>query len=178
MKPHLTSATTRYTHHQDGAEAIAHPAGIDARNVRRAPAARAGAHLKLASAPVWRHKLILTGTLDDRTAVELEDEIECLCEEGVTILTLDLRQLDAVDSVGARTIAYRGAVCRRRGHDFTVIPGSPAAHHVLAEAGAESLLADDPGDTGLLYGSTNHSDRSHHSDRSPRDTSTAMIKHL
>ncbi len=121
------------------------------------------------SAPVWKHQLILTGTLDRRTVVELEDEIECLCEEGVTILTLDLRQLDAIDSVGAMTIARRGAAYKTRGRDFVVVPGSPVVHHALVEAGAESLLAGDPEETGVVRLAT----RTSYS--SPRDTSTAMI---
>ena len=100
-------------------------------------------HLTLARTPVWRHRLILTGKLDYRSASELEEEIECLCQEGVTILTLDLRQLDAIDPTGATAIAFCGAVCRRRGHDFTVIPGSRVIHRALTEAGATDLLTLD-----------------------------------
>jgi anti-anti-sigma factor len=204
MKPHLTSSmTTRTAQAQDGApEAVAHvadvahaagvahapvvahstvvarSAAIGRRGASRTKSPRGRAHLTLASAPVWRHKLILTGMLNYRTAVELEDEIECLCEEGVTTLILDLRQLDVIDSAGARTIAYRGAVCKKRGRDFTVIPGSPTIHRALAEAGAGRLAAndsDDPGnavETGVLRLSTGYSDNS------PRDMSTAMIKNL
>lgn len=175
MKPHLTSsATAAITNHsgsQDAAEVLAHPVSVDDR-AGRVPLVHARPHLALASAPVWKHKLILTGTLDHRTVVELEDEIECLCEEGVTILTLDLRQLDAIDSVGARTIAFQGAACTMRGRDFAVVPGSPVVHHALVEAGAESLLAGDPHETGVLRLATRISDSS------PRDTSTVMIKNL
>jgi anti-anti-sigma regulatory factor len=176
MKPHLltsSSMTTKHAHNQDGtAEVVAHSANIGERDAGRAQAPRAGAHLTLASAPVWKHKLVLTGRLNHSTAVELEDEIECLCEEGVTILTLDLRQLDAIDPAGAKTIALHGVACKRRGRDFAVVPGSPVVHHELAEAGAESLLADDPGETGVLRLSTGHSDSSR------SDTSTVMIKNL
>ncbi len=132
----------------------------------------AGPYLTLASEPVWRHKLILTGRLDHRTVVEFEDEIECLCEEGVTSLTLDLRQLDAIDSVGARAIASHGAACKGRGRDFAVVPGSPVVHRALAEASAESLLAVDPGKTSALRLGTSASASSLH------DTSTVMIKNL
>jgi anti-anti-sigma factor len=176
MKPHLTSsASTTITGHVDNqdrtAEALAHPVGGGDR-AGGARAVQAGPHLTLASAPVWRHKLILTGRLDHRTVVELEDEIECLCEEGVTSLTLDLRQLDAIDSAGARAIACRGAACRRRGRDFAVVPDSPVVHRALAEAGAESLLAVDPVKTGVLRLAAGASDGS------PHDTSTVMIKSL
>ncbi|HXA53553.1 MAG TPA: STAS domain-containing protein [Solirubrobacteraceae bacterium] len=149
----------------------AHPVSIGDR-AGQAQAVHARPHLTLASVPIWRHKLILTGSLDHRTVVELEDEIECLCEEGVTTITLDLRQLDAVDSVGAKAIACRGAACVRRGRDFAVVPGSPVVRRVLAEAGAESLLAGDPGETYVLRRATDASDSS------PRDTSTVMVKNL
>jgi anti-anti-sigma factor len=172
MKPHLLTSllmTTRHAHNQDEtAEVVAHSAGIGERDASRAQA-QPQPQMTLASAPIWRHKLVLTGRLNQRTAVELEDEIECLCEEGVTILTLDLRQLDAIDSVGAKTIALHGVGCKRRGRDFAVVPGSPVVHRVLAEAGAESLLAGDQGETGVLPRT---------SDGSPLDTSTVMIKNL
>jgi anti-anti-sigma factor len=153
------------------AEALAHPVSIDER-AGWAQAVQAPSHLALASAPIWRHKLIVTGRLDCGTAVELEDEIACLCEEGVTILTLDLRQLDAIDSVGAKTIALNGVACKGQGRAFAVVSGSPVVHRALAEAGAESLLTGDPVETGVLR----LADRA--SDSSFRDMSTMTIKNL
>jgi anti-anti-sigma factor len=153
MKPHLTLSTTNH-------------------EMSLSEAAPARPHLTLASPPAWRHKLILTGRLDHRSAAELEEEIECLCQEGVTILTLDLSQLDAIDAAGARTIAFRGALCKRRGHDLEVIPGSSAIHHALAEAGITDLLAPDPSETVVRRFS------SHSADSSCPDRSTVMIKSL
>ena len=129
-------------------------------------------HLTLASTPVWRHRLILTGKLDYRSASELEEEIECLCQEGVTILTLDLRQLDAIDPTGATVIAFCGAACRRRGHDFAVIPGSRVIHRVLTEAGATDLLTLDRNESVVRHYS------SCSSDRFSSDRSTTMIQNL
>ncbi len=129
--------------------------------------------LTLAGAPVWKHKLILTGKLDDRTAVELEDELECLREEGVRNLTLDLRQLDAIDAVGARAIARGGAACRQQGRDFAVVPGSPVVQRALVEAGAEGLLAGAaPREAGVISAAAGASNGS------PRNTSTVMVKNL
>ena len=151
MKPHLTSPSTTLSRHSGNQDrtthALAHPLTIGDRaglgqEVRTRP------QLTLASAPVWKHKLILKGRLDHRTKVELQDEIECLCEEGVTLLTLDLGQLDEIDSDGAKAIACGGVVCRERGRDFTVVPGSPAVHRALAEVGAEGLLAGRAGASG------------------------------
>lgn len=175
MTPDLTSSSTTITRHLENpdrkADVLAPAIGFGDRVVR-AQAQPARGRLTPASVPVWRHKLILAGRLDHHTAVELEDEIDCLCEEGVTTLTLDLRQLGVIDPVGARAIACRGAACRRRGCDFAVLPGSPVVRHALAEAGGESLLAGDPGEAGvvrLVAGA---------SDSSSRDTSTVMIKNL
>jgi anti-anti-sigma regulatory factor len=175
MKPRLTSALATLTRHPGNqartGEALVHPLIIRDRG-NRAREAHARPQLTLASPSAWQHKLILTGRLHRGTVVELEDEIACLCEEGVTTLTLDLRQLDAIDSVGARAIAWGGAACKKRGRDFAVIPGSPVVHRALAEAGAEGLLARDPVEAGalpLVPGASNGL---------PRNTSTALVKNL
>jgi anti-anti-sigma factor len=125
-------------------------------------------NLTLASTPVWRHRLILTGKLDCRSASELEEEIDCLCQEGVTILTLDLRQLDAIDPTGAMVVAFCGAACRKRGHDFAVIPGSRLIHRALTEAGATDLLTLDRNGSAVRCSSDGFSS----------DRSTTMIKNL
>jgi len=77
-----------------------------------------------ASPPAWRHTLILTGTLNSGSMLELEEEIECLYQEGVTSLVLDLRRLDALESVGARAVGSLSALYRRRGLDVEVIGGA------------------------------------------------------
>jgi anti-anti-sigma factor len=146
MKRHLTVSTMSQhaLDRGDTAEAVANRTPAGDGQTSMSETAHARPQLTLASEPVWKHKLILTGKLDLRSAPELEEEIECLCEEGVTTLTLDLRQLDAIDSTGATAIARRGAVCKMRGHDFAVIPGSQVVHRALAEAGATDLLTSDP----------------------------------
>lgn len=174
MKSHLTlSTTSRYARNQDDtAEAITDRTRAGEDEISLSEAAHARPRLTPASAPVWRHKLILTGKLDYRSAPELEEEIECLCQEGVTILMLDLRQLDAIDSIGVTAIAFRGTACKRRGHDFAVIPGSRAIRSALAEAGAASLLTPDPNESVVRR----FASRSSYGSRS--DRSTTMIKSL
>lgn len=168
MKPRLMSASMALTEHSDNqGRATDTPLAVgDREGVHSRP------QLTLATAPAWRHKLILTGRLDARTVAELEDEIECLCEEGVTILTLDLRRLDAMDSVGAKAIACGGAACKRRGRAFAVVPGSPVVHRALAEVGAESWLADGRGERGAFAPAPDAVDGA------PRGTSTVMVKNL
>jgi anti-anti-sigma regulatory factor len=99
------------------------------RRVDRARRAQ-GAHV---DSPGWRHTLILTGRLDHHSAEELEDEIECLREEGVTALTLDLRRLDDIDSPGEQVIAMEGALFKEGGRSFAVIPGGLLGQVLVAE---------------------------------------------
>jgi anti-anti-sigma factor len=86
------------------------------------------------------HTLILTGELTHRSAHALEVEIERLCEEGVTSITLDLRQLTAIDSIGAAVVAFRCGLCQRQGYGFALIPGSRSIQRAFEQAGMISLL--------------------------------------
>jgi anti-anti-sigma factor len=174
MTHHLTLSTaSQHARNQDDeVEAIADRTRAGNGEASLSVAEHARPHLTLASTLVWRHRLILTGKLDYRSASELEEEIECLCQEGVTILTLDLRQLEAIDSTGATVVACRGAACKGRGHDFVVIPGSRVIHRELTEAGATDLLTLDPNESVVRRFSSRSSD-GFFSDRS-----TTMIKNL
>jgi anti-anti-sigma factor len=97
------------------------------RRARSKPAARA-------------HTLVLTGELNHRSAHSLETEIERLCGEGVTRITIDLRQLGRIDSIGVAVIAFRCKLCLRQGFGFTLIPGPPPIHHAFEQAGVAELL--------------------------------------
>jgi anti-anti-sigma factor len=96
--------------------------------------------LVLASVSVWTHTLVLTGELNHRSAHALEAEIERLCQEGVTGITLDLRELTYIDSIGVAVIAFRCGLCERRGYDFALIPGSRFIHRAFEQAGVADLL--------------------------------------
>jgi len=96
--------------------------------------------LALASNKTWTHTLVLSGELHERSANALEAEIERLCEAGVTAITLDLRELSYIDSTGVAVIAFRCGLCKRRGYDFAVIPGSRLVHRALEHAGVTDLL--------------------------------------
>jgi anti-anti-sigma factor len=86
------------------------------------------------------HTLILTGALDRGSAHALEAEIERLCGEGVTGITLDLRELTYIDSTGVAVIAFRCGLCRKRGYDFALIPGSQLIRRAFEQAGIVDLL--------------------------------------
>jgi anti-anti-sigma factor len=86
------------------------------------------------------HTLVLSGELDHRSAHTLEAELERLCEEGVTGITLDLRELTYIDSVGVAVIVFRCGLCKRRGCDFALIRGSRSIHRAFVQAAVSDLL--------------------------------------
>jgi anti-anti-sigma factor len=96
--------------------------------------------LVLTSVTTWNHTLILTGELTHRSAHALELEIERLCEEGVTDITLDLRDLVAIDPVGVAVIAFRCSLCEKRGYGFTLIRGSRVVQRAFEQAGVMETL--------------------------------------
>jgi anti-anti-sigma factor len=100
-------------------------------------------NVALSSVGAWTHTIVLIGELTHRSAHRLEVEIERLCAEGVTGITLDLRELSYIDAIGVAVIAFRSGLCRRRGYDFALIPGSPLMRRAFEQAGVESVLAND-----------------------------------
>jgi anti-anti-sigma factor len=103
--------------------------------------------LVLRSVSARTHTLVLTGELDYRSAHALESEIERLCDEGVTGITLDLRELTFIDSIGVAVIAFRCRLCKRRGFDFAVIPGGAMIRRAFEQAGVTDLLPIQEEDT-------------------------------
>lgn len=96
--------------------------------------------LVLTSVDTWNHTLILTGELTHRSAHALELEIERLCEEGVTDITLDLRDLTGVDPVGVAVIAFRCGLCEKRGYGFRLIRGPQVVQRAFEQAGVLGML--------------------------------------
>lgn len=107
---------------------------------RRAWPARNRPHPLSESVSIWMHTLILTGELTHRSAHTLEVEIERLFEEGVTSITLDLRQLTYIDPIGVAVIAFRCRLCKRQGHGFVLIPGPRFIQRAFEEAGVADRL--------------------------------------
>jgi anti-anti-sigma factor len=142
MKRHITAwAASIGTENASGAAGSVAPQTPTAFNentpTRPAPSEPSFA---LASVSARTHTLILTGELDHRSAHALEAEIERLCKEGVTGITLDLRELTYIDSIGVAVIAFRYRLCKRRGYDLAVIPGSRLIHRAFEQAGVKDLL--------------------------------------
>jgi anti-anti-sigma factor len=108
------------------------------RRITRPASAEAG--FMPASVPAREHTLVLTGELDGRSAHALEAAIERLCEERVTSITLDLRELTYIDPVGVAVIAFRCRLCQRRGYEFALIAGGRMIHRAFEQAGMDGLL--------------------------------------
>ncbi len=136
MKRHPTTASIG-TRRKNGS-AIAGPAR--ATQARRAPVEPKEASLVLTSVGTWTHRLNLTGELTHRSAHALELEIERLCEQGVTEITLDLRELTHIDPVGVAVIAFRCGLCEKRGYGFTLLRGRREVHRAFEQAGLCDLL--------------------------------------
>ena len=100
-------------------------------------------HTALTTPSAWRHTLVLTGTLNAGTAPDLEEEVECLSQEGVTSIVLDLRRLQAIDPAGEEAIATLPALFKRQGPAIAVIGGAArAARGSLAVEDADTLAIE------------------------------------
>ena len=86
------------------------------------------------------HTLVLTGSLDRGSVSQLETEIERLCEDGVTGITLDLRELTYIEAIGVAVVAFRCGLCLRRGYDFALIRGPRIDQRAFEQAGLSELL--------------------------------------
>jgi anti-anti-sigma factor len=98
--------------------------------------------------PGATHTLVLTGELDRASAPTLEAEIERLCEAGICGLTLDLSQLTYIDPTGVAVVAFRSGLCKRRGVEVALIPGSRPVQRVFELAGVTDRVQFQQGPLG------------------------------
>jgi len=144
MKRHLAGSGVTVGRRKGGG--VASPPGRQRNTFASRQQAGPGAPLSQESSVALRsvttrnHTLVLTGVLHSRSAHALEAEIERLCDEGVTGITLDLRELSYIDSTGVAVIAFRCGLCKRRGYDFAVVPGSRFIQRAFEQAGVTELL--------------------------------------
>lgn len=143
MKRHrlaMVASVGAYDDRPIGAVATRAQAATYEKQTRFTPPASGEASFVPSSVTIREHTLILTGELDSRSAHALEAEIERLCDEGVTSITLDLRELDYIDPAGVAVIAFRCRLCQRRGYEFALIPGGRMIHRAFEQAGVAGLL--------------------------------------
>ena len=130
MKPQLTVATAT----APATAADSGPSAVPQDWLDMAPAIQ----------PVWRHTLILTGTLGPGSTPELQEEIECLYQEGVTSVVLDLRLLDSIEPIGIQAIASLGALYKRRGLMIAVVDGSTFPEQATMDGDAAAVAIAEP----------------------------------
>jgi anti-anti-sigma factor len=142
MERHLTTSTIsiRTRNEQGAAGGLAQRAGAAFGGGMSAPSLGTEPSPAPEGASARAHTVILTGELTHRSAHALEVEIERLCEEGVSSITLDLRQLGRIDSIGAAVVAFRCGLCQRQGYGFSLIPGSRSIQRAFEQAGMIGLL--------------------------------------
>ncbi len=144
MKRHLTAAKSS---HRGRGERGTGPGGESHQHLglpgRPAEAEGEPAAVRLRSVRLRTHTLRLTGELHLRSAPVLEEELERLYADGVTSVTLDLRELSYIDPIGVALIAFRCGLAGRRGYGLTVISGSRLVHRALEQAGVEDLAPFD-----------------------------------
>jgi anti-anti-sigma factor len=142
MERHLTTSTASSGTRSGGGPPADPPerahAAPDANTRMRSGRSRPS--LVLTSVRTRTHTLVLTGELTYRSAHALEVEIERLCDEGVTGIILDLRQLTCIDSVGVAVISFRRRLCQRQGYGFALIAGSRFIDRAFEQAGLADLL--------------------------------------
>jgi anti-anti-sigma factor len=142
MKPHQTMMAASVARRIDSGTVATVPNGTQTafNSGRRSPPASSEARYAPSRVKGRPHTLVLSGALDGGSARTLEAEIERLCDEGVTGITLDLRELTYIDSIGVAVIAFRCGLCQRRGYDFALIPGSRFVRRAFEQAGVTELL--------------------------------------
>ena len=88
---------------------------------------------------VRSHLLFVTGELGGDSAVAFEAEVDMLCASGIDELVLDLSGL-RVDATGARVLALRCELCRRRGIQIQLAGVEAGVREAFLAAGVEDQL--------------------------------------
>ncbi len=137
---HMRMAVGVITRTDDALSDVADPAPTAFNNERDPPAPLREVEFTPTSVARRTHTLVLTGSLDRGSVRQLEMEIERLCEDGVTGITLDLRELTYIEAIGVAVVAFRCGLCLRRGYDFALIRGPRIVQRAFEQAGLSELL--------------------------------------
>jgi anti-anti-sigma factor len=83
--------------------------------------------------------LVLSGELDVAGTQELQDAIEAAQQSGLP-LTLDLTNLDFIDSSGIRVLLRLHNAAEAAGYRYAVIPGPPQIQRTFVLCGLDRTL--------------------------------------
>lgn len=78
-----------------------------------------------------RIKMYIIGRLDTNTAPQLEASLENALTEQVTMLTLDLAQLEYISSAGLRVLFKSSKALKKKGGHFALMHLQPQIQKVL-----------------------------------------------
>lgn len=90
--------------------------------------------IRLVVAGGW-HSVRLAGELDLASTGLLYDASEHLATEGAVGLSLDLREVEFIDSTGLRAVLTVAEHCRAQGIEFRVIPGPAQVQRLFEVTG-------------------------------------------
>ena len=80
----------------------------------------------------------LIGELDLAEAETLQAELDRLLSDALTQLTLDLRELEFVDSTGLHLLMRLRERCEREQLSLQLVPGPPAVQRLFRITGTET----------------------------------------
>ena len=79
----------------------------------------------------------LVGELDLAEVAPLQAELDRLCSNGLSALTVDLSELDFVDSTGLHLLLELNGRCARQEVPLTLVPGPPAVQRLFKITGTD-----------------------------------------
>ncbi|MDQ6817818.1 MAG: STAS domain-containing protein [Actinomycetota bacterium] len=92
--------------------------------------------------------LTLGGELDLAACPELEEELDQALRSQVSLVLVDLRELDFMDSTGLSALVRAHQRAEQNGQRFVLVNGSHQVQRLLSLTGMEKrmTLVDDPGE--------------------------------
>ena len=84
--------------------------------------------------------VVVVGELDLASAPRLGVEVAEALKTSSTPITLDLRQVDFIDSTGLRMLLSLRNDAKRNDHALTLVPPAPAARRIFELTGTRGLF--------------------------------------
>lgn len=84
--------------------------------------------------------LKLVGDLDTESVAMLESVAERQFERGALVMTLDLSELEFIDSTGLAAVVLVSRICERDGRALHIVPGSRTVQRLFEITGLVDVL--------------------------------------
>jgi anti-anti-sigma factor len=86
----------------------------------------------------------LVGELDLAEVVPLQAEFDRLCSNGLGRLTVDLRELEFLDSTGLHVLMRLRSRCESQQLPLTLVPGPPSVQRLFQITGTDDHFTFEP----------------------------------